>query len=1314
MAGRRVIGRFELQDQVASGASGTIYQARDVGTGERVALKLICGLGEIDGARFEREAAVLARLEHPGVVRYIEHGRLAGGDAYLVMEWLDGEDLRERLGRAGLSMNETLELGRRVAGALAAVHELGLVHRDVKPGNVFLTGRRAEEAKIIDFGLARAEAPAVGVTQTGLVVGTPSYMAPEQARGQRDLDGRADVFALGCVLFKCLTGRPPFEGHSVLSVLTKVLLEDPPRLRDLRPEVPPALDDLLARMLAKDPAGRPASGAAVAEALAAIGPLGAAGEAAEPAPPSRTLSALTGGEQRVMAMVFVGAGVEGAGSADDSGTRSLSDREPVQMRAIGALADEHGAQLERLADGTSVVTLSGAGVATDQAARAAQLALALRAVLPGVPMALATGRGDMARRVPVGDTIERAAYLLVGRAEAVSAAARAGLPRPSAIAVDDVTAALLGGRFDVIRGAGGLSLEGVREVETAGRTLLGRWLPMVGREWELSSIESLFLECVEEPLARPVLVTAPAGMGKSRLGHELCDALRRRVPDLAIWTGRGDPLRAGSALSLLGEVLRSACRLPEGESLEARRRCLVERVAPLPALTAELLGELVGAPFPDDASAELRAARLDPYLMSEQVRSAWEALLAAETDRRPVLVVLEDLHWADPASVRAFERALRSLSRRRWMILALARPDVHEAFPRLWEESQLQEVRLGPLPRRASEKLVRQALGDVRAETVVRLVTRAEGNAFYLEELIRAVSADAQAPPAPGARASHLPETVLAMVQARLAGLDPEARRVLRAASVFGDVLWAGGVSALLGGAAPSGWEDGLIARELLSRQPESRFAGERQLCFRHALLREGAYATLTDADRALGHRLAGEWLEAHGEPDAMVLAQHFDLAGDTSRAGTFYLAAAAQALRGADPDAAIERAERVVALALASSVQPSPAREVECLSLLCDAHAWRNDWARCAEYAARVIPLAPPGSVAWVHATSASQTAAFLRGQIGDVLQIVGTLTSVEPAPEAVAMVARSLTVGVLLFCLGTQFAMALQILARVDTLVTPVGARDPVARGWQSLCHVYEAAWIDGDPWATLGHARAARESFVEVGDARHAHFALLFVAMSEWSLGLVEDAERDLRSLPVSGGDHLIAMIRTLYLAPVLAERGAFAEARQLAAERLALAEAGQRVDDALRGAEAHLLFGEIAHMAGDDEEAEREIEAGIDVLRTTPLAWQTAAARLAQVKLARGKVGEALSLARQAHEAVLAQRGFGQRGTLVRLVYAEALEAAGEREAARAEIAEARDHLRAMAARIADASAREAYLTRVAENERVMALAEAWLE
>src|SRR6185437_16824453 len=168
-----------------------------------------------------------------------------------------------RLERARLTVEETLILARRVAGALGDLHARGVLHRDIKPSNLFLCGGLVEGVKVLDFGIARSPDASRQITRTGTTIGTPGYMAPEQARGERDADGQADLFSLGCVLFECLTGRPAFTGNHVIALLARVLLEDAPRVTALRPEVPDALADLIEQMMAKCPGDRPADAGAV-------------------------------------------------------------------------------------------------------------------------------------------------------------------------------------------------------------------------------------------------------------------------------------------------------------------------------------------------------------------------------------------------------------------------------------------------------------------------------------------------------------------------------------------------------------------------------------------------------------------------------------------------------------------------------------------------------------------------------------------------------------------------------------------------------------------------------------------------------------------------------------------------------------------------------------------------------------------------------------------------------------------------------------------------------------------------------------------
>ncbi len=271
---RVLAGRFELGEPIGRGGSAIVRRARDHQTGATVAVKLI-DPDALGRERFEREARTLAALDAPGIVRYVAHGR-DGGLLFLVEEWLAGRSLRAELAGAGVTAAEAVRVVGDAAAALAIAHAAGVVHRDLKPEHLWLGGEAAPDpagrdalgrVTVIDFGIARS-ARDPRVTATGSAIGTPGYMAPEQARGDRAVDARVDVFALGAVLFEALTGAPAFVGRSDSAIRAKVLLAPAPPLRGL--DAPPALVALVDAMLARRPGDRPASAAEVAAALAAI------------------------------------------------------------------------------------------------------------------------------------------------------------------------------------------------------------------------------------------------------------------------------------------------------------------------------------------------------------------------------------------------------------------------------------------------------------------------------------------------------------------------------------------------------------------------------------------------------------------------------------------------------------------------------------------------------------------------------------------------------------------------------------------------------------------------------------------------------------------------------------------------------------------------------------------------------------------------------------------------------------------------------------------------------------------------------------
>ncbi|WP_437653043.1 protein kinase domain-containing protein [Sorangium sp. So ce1182] len=1294
-------GRFEIVSQAGAGGMGAVFRAIDRLSSDAVAVKVLLEEDNAaDDARFSRESAMLAELSHPAIVRYVAHGLGSSGAPWLAMEWLEGEDLEQRLRRQALSVDEAITLTAGVAGALAAIHARGVVHRDLKPSNLFLVGRDVGRVKLLDFGIARAPA-ATRITRSGALLGTPAYMAPEQARSGVDIDARADVFALGCVLFECLTGQPAFSGAHPMAVLAKILLDEVPRAGALRPGIPPALDALCARLLAKSPDVRPRDGAEVAEALAAMG-LSPSPSLPAPSPPAAAVSplALTREERRVLSVALMGPPPRPAlrpGSAD--APTQIAVASPDLRRGIEAL----GGYLELLADGSILVTLVEGGVATDQAAQAARCALALRTAAGERPLALATGRAEVTGRLPAGDLVDRAARMLAQPAPAACAAPATGRGAP--IAIDEVTAGLLDARFEVVETEMGLWLQGEEALAKGARKLLGKPTACVGRDWEIASLEGLLAGCIEESRASAVLVTAPAGVGKSRLAYEIARRARLRDEPVAVWIGRGDPLRKGAALGMLRQAMLDACGIRAGEPLEVRREALRAWVAARvrdgdARRVAEFLGELLDTPFPDEESPPLRAARNDARLMGDQLRRAWLDVVGAASAAQPLLLVLEDLHWGDLPTVQFINDALRQLEDRPWLVLALARPEVHELFPGLWAGRDLHEIRLKELSPRASARLVRQVLGDeVSAETLARLVAQADGNAFYLEELIR-VTVEG--------RGETLPETVLAMVQSRLERLDGAARQALRAASVLGRVFWRGAVEALLGG--PGGVPglaehlDRLERLEWISAREDARFQGEREFVFRHALVREAAYGMLTAQDRALGHRLAGEWLERAAEPSAAVIAEHFDRGGEPLRAAACYQRAAAQALAANDLVAVLSWTERALDLGLGEE------RRGEVFRLRAEAHYWRGELAEAARWASSAMEALPRRTAPW-YATV--REAALVMGRLGrhdHLVRLGGDLAgawAAEPATgplvTASAATALFMTIG------GGLYAQAAPLQAHIDAVAERFrddpGVCAPVfhERGYREL---YAGRYGVGR--ALFERAIAHHE---RAGNLRAACFVRMDLSFQEYLLGAYAEALALVRAA-LADADRMGLDLAVAWsnLGPPLHRIGAIEEAHEAVAKAISISEA--QGDPRLAGL-SRAYRASFLHRAGELAEAEAEARQALERLELVKPMLVFARATLARVLLARGRAPEALAEARAAL-ALLASLGKVEEGEpLARLVLAEALFATGDLPAARAAIAHARAVLLEAAARLDDAGRRESFLGRVEENARTLELARAWL-
>ena len=262
-------GRYRIDRELGEGGMATVYLADDLRHERKVAVKVLKPeLAAVVGAdRFLAEIKTTANLQHPHILPLFDSGE-ADSFLFYVMPYVEGESIRELITKEKqLGVKDALSITRKVSDALDYAHEHGVVHRDIKPGNVLLSERG--EPLVADFGIALAVAQAGGgrITETGLSLGTPHYMSPEQATGDRDVDARSDVYALGCVLYEMLSGRPPFSASTAQGVLVQILTTDPPSITGLRRTVPLHIEGVLARALEKLPADRFKSAAEFTRAL---------------------------------------------------------------------------------------------------------------------------------------------------------------------------------------------------------------------------------------------------------------------------------------------------------------------------------------------------------------------------------------------------------------------------------------------------------------------------------------------------------------------------------------------------------------------------------------------------------------------------------------------------------------------------------------------------------------------------------------------------------------------------------------------------------------------------------------------------------------------------------------------------------------------------------------------------------------------------------------------------------------------------------------------------------------------------------------
>ena len=437
-----IAGRFRLDERVGTGGMGIVFRALDQDTQRPVAIKILDGRSALDVERARREAQALARLANPAIVGHVSDGVTESGQMYLAMEWVHGITAGERIGQDGFSLREAVALGRRVAGALASAHGAGVLHRDIKPSNVLLPDDDPARAMLIDFGIARITDTISSLTRTGHAIGTPGYMAPEQARGERAITPAADVFGLGCLLYECASGHPAFSGTAAVAVIVKILMAEPAAIAEHCPEISGELRAVIERMLCKDPARRIPDGGAAALALAAIGEV-----ADGPRRSALHLAIATRNVTTDAPADWLHCLVMAAQGQPDDPHDPPSDSELAALRELASARD---AELNLLATGGIAAHLEGPPATATR--RAAELAFEIRRILPRWSIAL------VAALDPLPTLADTTSSLLAGGAMADLF----GKSAAGSIVVHPDTAKLLADEYVVQVGRGEARLLGRR------------------------------------------------------------------------------------------------------------------------------------------------------------------------------------------------------------------------------------------------------------------------------------------------------------------------------------------------------------------------------------------------------------------------------------------------------------------------------------------------------------------------------------------------------------------------------------------------------------------------------------------------------------------------------------------------------------------------------------------------------------------------------------------------------------------------------------------------------------------------------------
>ncbi len=936
------LGSYEVLEEIGSGGMASVYRARQASVDRDVAIKVLHK--SVDGKdesilRFQREARLIARLEHPHILPVYDFDG-SHNPPYIVMRYLSGGTLKEVISRGQLPFDEVGFLMRQLGAALDYAHRQGVIHRDIKPSNIMID--RDGNTFVTDFGIARmAGGTDSTITQAGALVGTPEYMSPEQLMGNDEIDHRTDIYALGVMLFQMLTGKLPFPAEPITALIFHHLQSPVPSASALNETLPTAIDEIIARAMAKDArqryetAGELARDVVralgqVAETPATLRQVALSATTSKTRTPTTDTAPTPTEQNKVVTVVHIDAVEYDEMLETARGAEAARKAVKALWDEAQRLVDAHGGKIIEQAD-RHLTALWGMTTSreddTEQAVRAALHAQAyLRAQVVGLgeegePLPLSIGVNTGLALLSPG----RSADSVTATGFGVTLAVRLAESASGDILISHDAYRHVRGVFDIypgdplkVRGRKDLlptfRVTAVKERSLRMETPLieGVETAMIGRHSELKQLQNAYLNAFEDEETQVITLTGAAGLGKSRLLYEFEQWAELREESYRIFRGRATASALQRPYALLRDMLSFRFMILDSDTPAVVRQKVETGVATLAQGDAEMaafIGQLAGFDFSD--SPHIKGILNDAQQIRRRAKQLFTRFIVRVCEQDPVVMLLDDLHYADDATLDLLNDLFVDQPALRLTVICLARPALLERRP-TWGSGQSfhKHLTLLPLDKRESRDLAREILqkvADLPKTLRDLLVERAEGIPLFMEELVKMLiddrvivkaSDDQWTVEAARLNTLRVPPTLLGLLQARIDTLLYPEKLVLQRASVIGRIFYDTAISTIdtLDEIHLDGIEDilaTLVERQFISRRETSAFAGSIEYTFAQSMVRDALYDNLLRRQHHTYHRGAAQWLisasGARQDEYLALIAEHYERAEDSEQAADYF-----------------------------------------------------------------------------------------------------------------------------------------------------------------------------------------------------------------------------------------------------------------------------------------------------------------------------------------------------------------------------------------------------------------------------------------